>query len=204
MDSYEQDDYGPAPTQSSIAAPLIRALLFAALAFLIYWIVFGSMGDGEEVTALDGTETPQDTTPLVTGSEIPLETLPTGPVTEAPGLPGGTEGPSAAPAGTETPGAAGGQVGAGTSVQVIAGANTTAEQFDAAVQALTELGYDVTESGVSPNPYPQTTVFPSPGQDAAAQALVSADERFTTVGENPGTLTEQIQIHVLVGEDWPS
>ncbi|MGI9017200.1 MAG: LytR C-terminal domain-containing protein [Euzebya sp.] len=194
MDDFEQDEgFDPSPTQSSIAAPLIRALLFAAIAFGIYAVVFGDLGAGTDL-APAGTNTPVASTAPVGPTEPapPLESLPTG-------------GPSASPAVSPSPSAAaGGQIGSGVTVQVIAGANTAGDQFDAAVQALTQLGYDVTESGTSPNAYAQTTVFATAGEEAQADALVGADPRFTTTAPNPGTLSDQIQIHVLVGEDWPA
>jgi hypothetical protein len=204
MSDYEPgyDDevvYEDVPPQSSIAAPLIRALLAAAVAFGIYALVFGGSGDGD----LDLADTGPTEAPVViatpTQSSIPLEPMPSGTASPAPG--GGTETPTEGT--TEGPGA-GGEIGAGISVQVIAGATTTGDQVDDAVQALVELGYDVTESGISPTTYPQTTVFATPGEEAHAEALVAADSRFTTFDpEFPG-LNESIQLHVLVGEDWPT
>ncbi len=193
MEDYERiEEYDDAPAQSSIAAPLLRALLFAALAFGIYGLLFGGLLGGSDDLALDPTAAP--TTPVAvvpTPTPVPIEPLP-------------TTLPTVAPTVTATPTPATGQVGAGVTVQVIAGAGTTGDQFDAAVAALRELGYDVTEAGISGNTYAQTTVFATAGEEATAQALVAADERFTVVGENPGNLTDQLQIHVLVGEDWPT
>lgn len=206
MSDYEpgyDDDvvYEDAPAQSSIAAPLIRALLAAAVAFGIYALVFGDAGGGTDLDMADGDGAVTATTaptivPVPTASSIPLETLPSGAPTD-PATAGATEG--------ATEGApAGGEVGAGVTVQVIAGANTTGDQVDAAVDVLADLGYDVTQSGISPNAYPQTTVFATPGQEPQAEALVAADDRFTTFDpEFPG-LNEEIQLHVLVGEDWPT
>lgn len=202
MSDYEpgyDDDvvYEDAPAQSSIAAPLIRALLAAAVAFGIYALVFGDAGGGTDLDMADTTATPAPTiVPVPTPSSIPLETLPSGAPTDS-ATAGATEGASE---GAQP----GGEVGAGVSVQVIAGAGTTGDQVAAAVDALAELGYDVTQSGISPNSYPQTTVFATPGQEAQAEALVGADGRFTTFDpEFPG-LNEEIQLHVLVGEDWPT
>lgn len=202
MSDYEPgyDDagvYEDAPAQSSIAAPLIRALVAAVVTFGIYALVFGDIGGGDDLT-VDGSEdgqaaaTDAAAVPPSAPSSVPLQPLPSGSDSPAPGA-GASEGA-----------ATGEQVGVGVSVQVIAGAGTTQDQFDDAVAALAELGYDVTESGISPNDYPQTTIFASPEEEAQATALNGADSRFTTIGENPGTLTTEIQIHVLVGEDWPT
>lgn len=197
MDDFEPayddaDVYDDAPAQSSIATPLIRALLAAFVAFGIYALLFGDIGGDDDlaVIATEGTEQTTLPAPAATPTTNP-STVPIQP------------GPSGSPTATASEGPAGGQVGAGVSVQVIAGADTTADQFADAVAAMQEMGYEVTESGVSPNAYPQTTIFATAGEEAQAQALNQADPRFTTVGENPGTLTAEIQIHVLVGEDWP-
>lgn len=201
MDDYDTDDtYGDEPPQSSIAAPLLRALLFAALAFGIYALLFGDLGGDEDLVESETDEPVADITVEESVPPPTVEEFPTGDPNEpgtslTPGVPSdSSEGPGAAPAGDIVP---------GTTVQVIAGANTSAAQVDAAVQVLGQLGYAVTEDGVSGNPYPQTTVFPTAGQEAAAQALVASDPRFAVVGENPGNLTDQLQIHVLVGEDFP-
>lgn len=194
MDDFEEDfepggTYEDAPAQSSIAAPLIRALLAAAVAFGIYALVFSNGGDDDLALTDDQVTT------------APTATTPPAPIT-VPTAAEPTSEPTVAPTATETP-APGGQIGAGVTVQVIAGANTTAEQFADAANALRQLGYDVTESGISPNAYPETTVFATAGEEAQAEALTTTDPRFTTVGENPGNLSTEIQIHVLVGEDWP-
>ncbi|HUG85923.1 MAG TPA: LytR C-terminal domain-containing protein [Euzebya sp.] len=196
MDDFEDDfepggTYGDAPAQSSIAAPLIRALLAAAVAFGIYALVFSNGGDTDDLALTDDqvTAVPSPIVP-VAPTTLPTAAEPTSEPTVQP-----TASATATPAG---------QVGAGVSAQVIAGANTTADQVADAVSALRELGYDVTESGISPNPYPETTVFATAGEEAQAEALTTADPRFTTVGENPGNLSSEIQIHVLVGEDWPT
>lgn len=192
MEDFERlEEYDDAPAQSSIAAPLLRALLFAALAFMIYGLLFGGLLGGSDELVVEPTPTATSSVAVLpTPTPVPIQPLP-------------TTLPTATPGATDGPVAGAGEVGAGVSVQVIAGAGTTAERFQAAVAALRELGYDVTEAGVSGNTYAQTTVFASAGQEAQADALVAADDRFTVVGENPGNLTDQIQIHVLVGEDWP-
>ncbi|CAN5508103.1 hypothetical protein BH23ACT9_BH23ACT9_14820 [soil metagenome] len=160
-------------------------------------LVFGDLGAGDDLDVAGQLAT---TTPPVNGqaAPTPLDPMPTAPATP------GTASPTPDPGATSAPGAGVGQIGAGVSIQVIAGANTTADQVQSAGRALEELGYDVTmTSTISGNRYEQTTVFASTGQDAQAEALVGGDPRFTVVGDNPGNLNPSIQIHVLVGEDWP-
>lgn len=202
MDEFETDDgYDAAPTQSSIAAPLLRALFFAAIAFGIYALIFTDIG-GDDI-AMDEPTAPEVTTPLPTATNTPppLTVLPTEtPTAGAPASPDPLA--PASPDPDASPGA--GEVGAGVTVQVLAGADTTRAQVDDAISVLRDLGYDVTDAGIARNPYAETTIFATAGEEANAQALAAADERFTTVGENPGNLTDQIQVHVVVGEDWPT
>lgn len=208
MDDFEQvDGYAEERTGPGILGPILTTVLVGLITFLLYGLVFGGLGGGDDgllaedeasapadAPAIESAE-PGDVATLAPTEELGAEVAPT-PISPAPTPPGQE--------GTEAPAAAGGQIGAGVSVQVVNGANTGAERFDAAVTALNELGYSVTEAGTSPNAYAQTTVFPSPDQEAQAQALVNGDPRFVVVGENPGNLREDIQIHVLVGEDFPT
>lgn len=177
------EDFTDAPDEpaASIAAPLIRALLAAAIAFGVYWLVFGQTDPADDVAVIPTTE------PAVAAT-VPAEPTPT--------VPPLTTTPTPTPTAT-TPSA----VGAGVSVQVLNGTDDAA-LFDSAVQALTELGYDVTPAGRARQDYTQTTVFATAGQEAAAAALQAADPRFTVIGDNPGNLTATIDVHVVVGSDW--
>jgi hypothetical protein len=212
MEDFETDQHDGRDGRSSIAAPLLRALLFAALAFGIYALIFGDLGGMSETELGDAAANP---TAAATVAEVPAPTPdplapdPMATATDAFATEPAAGDPLATPGGTESTGLGGseapaGQIGAGVTAQVIAGAGTSAEQFAAAAAALRELGYEVTESGTSPNAYAQTTVFATAGEEAQAEALVAADDRFAVVGDNPGNLRDSIQIHVLVGEDFPT
>ncbi len=182
MDTYDDDPRGGGGT--SIAAPLIRALLAAAVAFGVYWLVFAA-DPADDIVLDDPTE---DLAALPTVPEEPAATpTATTPVmTTAP-----TEAATTSPA----------RPGEGTSVQVLNGTDDQA-LFDDVVATLSDLGYDVTQSGRARQDYSETTIFATAGQEAAADALQVNDPRFTTIGENPGNLTTQIDIHVVVGSDW--
>ena len=199
MSDYYDEVDGPQPNRS-IATILLRTLLFAGIAFGVYYILVGNPLGDEDVAATATESAATEPMTIETTTPPPLESMPTDPPTTQPPL---GEVPSEAPSegASETPG---GTVGEGVSVQVIAGADTSGDQFDDAVDALVELGYDVTESGISPNSYPQTTVFATPGEEGQAEALTAADDRFTTYDPDFPGLNEQIQLHVLVGEDWPT
>lgn len=88
-----------------------------------------------------------------------------------------------------------------TTVQVLdAGGGSDAT---ASVQeALTELGYDVVAVNTSRLDYPTTTVLYTEGNDAEAEALRARDERFAEIEPNE-RLSTGVDIHVVVGPDWP-
>lgn len=87
-----------------------------------------------------------------------------------------------------------------TSVQVLdAGAGS--ESTSAAVDALTELGYDVVATNTSRIDYPDTTVLYTEGNDAEAEALRARDQRFGEIALNE-RLSDAVDIHVVVGADW--
>lgn len=183
------DPYEP-PQRSLAGAAVIRGLVAAILAFAVYWLLVG----GQE-PSLPTAEAP--TTPAVT---VPTATTPPPPPPPAPAP--APEPTPTAPA-TATPEPTAGQIGAGVTVQVLFGAGTDEARYQAAIAVLEDLGYEVTAAGQAIQSYTETTVFASPGHEGDAAALVAADPRFTVVGDNPGNLTEEIDIHVVVGDDWP-
>ena len=205
MDDFEQvDGYAEDRAGPGILGPILTAILVGLIAFLIYGLVVDGFGGDDDLAATpEGSDTadapaiesldPEAVEPLASEEVLPSDAVGPTPISPAPTPPGQAD---------EAPAA--GQIGAGVTVQVVNGANSGSERFDAAVSALTTMGYDVTEAGTSPNAYAQTTVFPTAGQESQAQALVDGDPRFIVVGQNPGNLREDINIHVLVGEDFPT
>lgn len=181
MDGFDDE---PRDSGASIAAPLIRALLAAAVAFGVYALVFAPGDPAEDVGLATVTETP---TAIATVPPEPLT-----PTTAPEVIP-----TVAPPIETTDPA----QPGEGVSAQVLNGTDDQ-ELFDSVVQVLIDFGYDVTQSGRARTDYPETTIFATAGQEAAAQALADADPRFTVIGENPGNLTSEIDIHIVVGADW--
>lgn len=90
----------------------------------------------------------------------------------------------------------------GVTVQVLDGGVGEEITLDV-VAALEEVGYEVVAVSTARCCYEQTTVFYSEGREELAQALSASDERFGVVEANPN-LTEDVDIHVVVGSDWPS
>lgn len=185
-------DYEAAPRSSSGVAAFIRGLIAAALTFGVYWLVVGGGTDGAPVAVDTSTTTPA---PVVTATTPPI-----GATTPATG-PTPTDLPT-----TPTPTPTDGQIGAGLSIQVLDGAGDADATLEA-VAALRALGFTVVVDDPptqARQPYSQTTVFATAGFEEQAAALVEADPRFTTVDDNPGTLDDSIDLHIVIGEDWPS
>ena len=87
-------------------------------------------------------------------------------------------------------------------VQVLDG-GVGPEVTEAAADVVRELGYEVPVIDTASCCYSETTVLFNEGQEAAADDLVQRDERFRGTGPNPN-LTAEVEIHVIVGEDWPT
>lgn len=89
---------------------------------------------------------------------------------------------------------------ADTTVQVLdAGGGSAATE--AAVEALRELGYRVTNVTSSRTDVERTTVWYTEDNEPEARALRARDGRFAEVGPNE-RLNEGTNVHVLVGPDW--
>lgn len=88
----------------------------------------------------------------------------------------------------------------GTTVQVLdAGGGSSAT--NEAADALREMGYDVVAINSSRTDYQVTTVLFTDGNEAEAQALPARDERFAETAPNE-RLSEDVDLHVVVGPDW--
>lgn len=89
-----------------------------------------------------------------------------------------------------------------TDVQVLDGGVGT-ERYADAVGVLEDLGYLIIASGPATRDYAETTVFVTEGYDDEAAGLAVADDRFTNVVANDVGLSEDVELHVVVGDDWP-
>lgn len=89
-----------------------------------------------------------------------------------------------------------------TSVQVL-DATGAGGAIDEAVDALTELGYDVVATNPASGSFANTTTFFTAGHEAEARALVQRDPRFGVVQPNT-SLSESVDVHVVLGDDWPA
>lgn len=89
-----------------------------------------------------------------------------------------------------------------TTVQILDGAGDDG-RYAEAQEVLEELGHPVIASGPAASEYDETTVFVTDGFADEAAALAEADERFEHQQPNDVGLSEDVELHVIVGRDWP-
>lgn len=140
--------------------------------------------------------------PVVVRSPSPTATSPSPEPTpagdfELPAQPTETAGTTEIPSGID-----GAKSPEETTVQVLDGSGDEAAVEDAA-ETLRELGYNVVAINSAAVAYERTTVLASDGRGAEAEALRRRDDRFTDVGENTN-LNPEVDLHVVVGADWPA
>lgn len=91
----------------------------------------------------------------------------------------------------------------GTTVQILDGSADDGRYTDAQ-ETLEDLGYQLIASGPAASGYDETTVFVTDGFADEAAALAEADERFAHLQPNNVGLSEDVELHVIVGGDWPN
>lgn len=91
--------------------------------------------------------------------------------------------------------------GEGISVQLLDGVGDQ-ELVDAVTAVLEGMGYDIVAMSRSSRGYEETTIFYSDGFASAGRALRRADDRFGVVEPNT-RLSTSVNLHVVIGADWP-
>jgi transcriptional regulator with XRE-family HTH domain len=91
---------------------------------------------------------------------------------------------------------------ADTRVQVLDGVGDR-QAYQDAIAYLQDLGYQVIRSGGSSREYTETTLFFTGIGEEQASALAAYDGRFAVVRPNDRGLSEQVELHLVVGADWP-
>lgn len=76
--------------------------------------------------------------------------------------------------------------------------------YQDAVAHLMALGYRVLASGSTRRAYEETTILFAEDRANEAGALQAADPRFRAVLPNDVGLSDQVDLHVVVGPDWLS
>lgn len=88
-----------------------------------------------------------------------------------------------------------------TTVQVLDGLGDP-QRLEEVAETLRDLGYDVVAVNATRRAAQRTTVLYSEGAQEQAEALRAADPRFSAVDAN-ARYTPTVDLHVLVGPDWP-
>jgi hypothetical protein len=89
-----------------------------------------------------------------------------------------------------------------TRIQVLDGRRDDGAAYEAALARLEELGYRVVASGPAVRPYTDTTVFFTTGNELTADMLRDSDARFAVIESNTRGLSEAIELHIVIGDDW--
>jgi hypothetical protein len=198
----------------SVAAVAARAALtVAALGAAVGVVAMVGRGAGR---AADGQEAPADeqvAAAQATGESLPAGAFPpaAGPLdagtVAAPeeGLPPPSSMAQSAGADGPTPLAesvtAAGRPAAEVTVQILDGVGDPA-RVAAVAARLADLGYVVVARNSVRQPVAETVVLATAGSTAEAAALVAADPRFRSVALNE-RFSPEVDLHVLVGADWP-
>jgi len=90
---------------------------------------------------------------------------------------------------------------ADTVVQLLNGSGDE-EGYAEARATLQDLGYQVIDYGRAASTYEQTTVLVTDGFADEAAALVQRDARFGNLQPNDGRLSQDVELHVIVGKQW--
>lgn len=208
-------DPDPRHFYGSLVGAAVRGLLAVALAVGLY-LVLASVrpgGAGGPVVISDDAPT-TSARPSPTGEDQRGPDASAQPATQ-PGPAPAASPPAPPPATASAPeSAAGLPASASPSPDVLAQAappsQTTVQVLDGvgdgvrarrAAAVLRDLGYDVVAVNAAVA-YSTTTVLYSRGHEAEARALMARDRRFAALRRNPN-LSESVDLHVVVGRDWP-
>lgn len=192
----------------SLAAAVLRATLALVLVVGLF-AALASIGPGQSEDGPVMLGDPEQASPSPDRTRLP--------VVEADGT-DRSEGPQAAPGETPADGAepqppsplapegspedilAAAPPPEETTVQVLDGVGDS-PQLEQLAAALEELGYAVVARNPSGTTYAVTTVLFTEGNEEAARALQDRDPRIVERLPNPG-LSEQVDLHVVLGGDW--
>jgi hypothetical protein len=89
------------------------------------------------------------------------------------------------------------------SVQVLDAAGDGGARMQALVAELRADGYRVVATGQARRIYERSTIFYSDGAQEKAWFVSSEYPALTIVEEKPSTLTSSVEVHIVVGEDYP-
>lgn len=173
---------------------LMRFAGGALVLIVLSTVIFGALGGDEPADAV-AAPTPSPTVPVTepTGAQ-PSQTEPAG--TEPPSA----SEPASEPA-SETPTPTDSLDPAAISIQVLDGVLTDdGAAMRELAQALRDQGYNVVAENRARQPYERTTVFYS-GDFRVQAEQVAAAIGADVVEQQPGNLSETVQVHIVVADD---
>lgn len=200
----------------SVARHLGAGIALVAVVAGAFWGIGQLRTDepGDPVIEAADTETTPPSTPAQTGPSVaPTETesTPAAPTTSPPGSPIPSETPSPSPqpdVGSEPPATETEEPSprfspSEISIQVLDAAADGGGRAEAAASQLRADGYDVVAVNRAVREYTTSTLMYSPGHEAEARQLARAYPEFTTVEPKPDNLSDSVDVHVVIGSDYP-
>ena len=176
---------------SSVVRNLAGALALVALVTAAFWGVgrfqADSAGPGPIITGSpsEPSEPPASTPPSTEGSDSPSPSE------------------SVEPSETQTP-APPAIDPASISVQVLDAAGDGGEKATDVAAKLRAAGYRVVAETDAVRVYEESTAFFTRGHQPAARQIAEFLPAFDVVDEKPANLTDSVNVHIVVGEDYPA
>lgn len=174
---------------------LMRFAGGALVLIVLSTVIFGALGGDEPADAV-AAPTPSPTVVVTepTGTQPPSSTEPAS--TEQPSA------PATEPSATETSEPPTDDLDpSAITIQVLDGVLTdNGQAMNDVVTQLEDLGYDVIATNRARQPYEQTTVFYTAGNEAQARKVADTIGA-SVVQEQPGNLSDSVQVHLVVGAD---
>lgn len=155
-------------------------------------------------SASPATETDQDSTSVAADSTPPTATAP--PTSADTGEASPTSAGAATPTTTDeaSPSASIPDIDpAEVSLQILDAAGDDGSRAEAAAATLRDDGHPIAARNQAVRGYESSTLFYTDGHEAEARAIAAAHPQFGVVEEKPANLSESVDVHVIVGADYP-
>ena len=181
---------------TSVVRNLAGALALVLVVAAAFWGV-GRMqapaGPGPVITDSPGPTSPRASQSTTPSDDPSVSTSPTEPTPTEPSPTGSSE-PEPPPP-TIAP--------SSISVQVLDAAGDNGSKAREVSRALRDAGYRVVAESKARRIYDESTAFYTRGHQPAARQIAGFLPAFDVVEEKPDTLTDSVNVHVVVGKDYP-
>lgn len=184
---------------SSVVRHLVAGAALVAVVALVFWGIGrfrGPTGDGPVISAPSDVGTTEPSPVHTTASATPGATS-TGP-TAQPTTPSETVAASPSPSDEPIDGDR-----SSISVQVLDATGGDGARTQDVVDRLRELGYRVVATGRAVRLYERSTVFFTEGHRDDALIVREDIPALSVVEEKPDNLSDTVEAHIVVGEDYP-